>query len=163
MTTGGALINSLPIDPTQIDTSFSSKSELALNKSLDGQSITFAGYVGGPGFTTGPNQLDVSNSNTPGVVDPTNPVVWQYYRSVAEVDAFGDLQITEGNAYSGNNGRAAIKTNSSTYYMTGNDNNGGLSKTQLPETQVGINLVTFAARPGWNHDGGISITLPCAT
>jgi len=25
------------------------------------------------------------------------------------VDAFGHLQITEGNAYSGNNGRAAIK------------------------------------------------------
>jgi hypothetical protein len=141
MTAAGALINSFPIDPTQIVTSFDSKSEMALNKSLDGQSLTFVGYVGGSGFTTGPNELDVSNSNTPGVVDPTNPVVSQYYRAVAEVDAFGDLTVTDGNAYSGDNGRAAIKAND-LYYMTGNDNNGGLSKTQLTTTQVGVNLTT---------------------
>ena len=122
-------------------TSFSSKSELALNLSLDGKSITFVGYRGGTGFVTAPNQLDVSNSNTPGVVDPSNPVVSQYYRAVAEVDAGGRLQITEGNAYGGNNGRAAIKADS-TYYMVGNDNNGGLSKSQLTKTQVGVNLIT---------------------
>ena len=154
ITTGGALLNSLPIDPTMIDTSFSSKSELAVNKSVDGQSITFMGYVGaaGPGSPTGPsgppnnqtaaNQLDVSNGNTPGNIDPTNPSPTQYYRSVAEVDAFGNLTITEGNAYSGDNGRAAMKGGNSLYYMAGNDNNGNLSKTQLPETQVGVNLVT---------------------
>jgi hypothetical protein len=141
MTTGGGLINTLPIDPTQIVTSFDSKSEMALNKSLDGQSLTFVAYVGGPGYATGPNQLDVSNSNTPGLVDPTNPVVSQYYRAVGEVDAFGNLTITHGNAYSGDNGRAAIKANN-LYYMTGNDNNGGLSKTQLLDTQVGSNLIT---------------------
>jgi hypothetical protein len=127
ITSDGFLLGTLPIPSDQIVTSFSSKSELALNRSTDGKSITFGGYRGGPGFVTGPNQLDVSNSNTPGVVDPTNPVVSQYYRSVAEVDAFGHLQITEGNAYSGNNGRAAIKAHS-LYYMTGNDNNGGLSQ-----------------------------------
>jgi hypothetical protein len=142
ITTGGTLLNTFPIDDTQIDTSFSSKSELALNKSSDGLSLTFVGYVGGPGFTTGPNVLDVSNSNTPGVVDPTNPVPSQYYRSVAEVDAFDNLQITDGNAYSGDNGRAAIKGANGFYYTAGNDNNGGLSKTQLPETQVGVNLIT---------------------
>jgi len=141
ITTDGFLIGTLPIPSNQIVTSFSSKSELALNRSTDGKSITFAGYRGGPGFLTAPNQLDVSNSNTPGVVDPTNPVSSQYYRSVAEVDAFGRLQITEGNAYSGNNGRAAIKAHS-LYYMTGNDNNGGLSSNQLSSTQVGVNLVT---------------------
>ena len=140
ITTNGFLLGTLPIPSDQIVTSFSSKSELALNRSTDGKSITFGGYRGGPGFVTGPNQLDVSNSNTPGVVDPTNPVVSQYYRSVAEVDAFGHLQITEGNAYSGNNGRAAIKAHS-LYYMTGNDNNGGLSSSQLTGTQIGINLV----------------------
>ena len=112
ITSDGFLLGTLPIPSDQIVTSFSSKSELALNRSTDGKSITFMGYRGGPGFVTGPNQLDVSNSNTPGVVDPTNPVVSQYYRSVAEVDAFGHLQITEGNAYSGNNGRAAIKAHS---------------------------------------------------
>ncbi len=141
ITPDGFLIGTLPIPSNQIVTSFSSKSELALNRSTDGKSITFAAYRGGPGFLTAPNQLDVSNSNTPGVVDPTNPVISQYYRSVAEVDAFGHLQITEGNAYSGNNGRAAIKSNS-LYYLAGNDNNGGLSSSQLTGTQVGINLVT---------------------
>jgi hypothetical protein len=141
ITPDGFLIGTLPIPSNQIVTSFSSKSELALNRSTDGKSITFGGYRGGPGFLTAPNQLDVSNSNTPGVVDPTNPVVSQYYRSVAEVDAFGHLQITEGNAFSGNNGRAAIKSHS-LYYMTGNDNNGGLSSSQLTGTQVGVNLVT---------------------
>jgi hypothetical protein len=141
ITTDGSLLGTLPIPSDQIVTSFSSKSELALNRSIDGKSITFVGYRGGPGFLTAPNQLDVSNSNTPGVVDPTNPVVSQYFRSVAEVDASGHLQITEGNAYSGNNGRAAIKANS-LFYLTGNDNNGGLSSSQLTGTQIGINLVT---------------------
>jgi hypothetical protein len=137
----GRLLGTLAIPSDQIVTSFSSKSELALNRSADGKSITFMGYRGGPGFLTAPNQLDVSNSNTPGVVDSTNPVVSQYYRSVAEVDTDGHLHVTEGNAYSGNNGRAAIKANS-LYYMTGNDNNGGLSSNQLTGTQAGLNLIT---------------------
>jgi hypothetical protein len=140
LTTDGHRLDTLAIPSDQIVTSFSSKSEVALNLSLDGKSITFMGYRGGPGFVTAPNQFDISNSNTPGVVDPSNPVTSQYYRSVAEVDAHGRLRITEGNAYSGNNGRAAIKGDS-LYYMTGNDNNGGLSKTQLTTTQVGVNLV----------------------
>jgi hypothetical protein len=139
--TNGERIGTLAVPSDRIVTSFSSKSELALNRSVDGRSITFMGYVGGPGFVTAPNQLDVSNSNTPGVVDPTNPVVSQYFRGVAEVDARGHLQITDGNAYSGNNGRAAIKANG-LYYLTGNDNNGGLSTAQLTTTQVGINLIT---------------------
>ena len=142
LSTGGTLLNTLPIDPTMIDTSFSSKSELAINKSVDGLSVTFMGYVGGPGFTTGPNQLDVSNGNTPGLIDPTNPAVSQYYRSVAEVDALGNLQITEGNAYTGDNGRAAIKGGNSLYYMTGNDNSGNLKAGQLTTTQVGVDIVT---------------------
>ncbi len=58
-----------PSPPTsQIVTSFSSKSELGLNISKDGRSVTFMGYLAGV------NQLDVSNANTPGAVDPTNPV-----------------------------------------------------------------------------------------
>jgi hypothetical protein len=65
----------------------------------------------------------------------------QYYRSLAEVDAYGLIQITEGNAYRGNNGRAAFKADA-LYYMTGNDNNGGLSKTQLTTTPIGIDLNT---------------------
>src|ERR1700694_3549016 len=53
----------------------------------------------------------------------------------------GKLRITDGNAYSGNNGRSAIKGSSGAYYLAGNDNNGGLSKTQLLTTQVGLYLI----------------------
>jgi hypothetical protein len=139
--TNGEQLGTLAIPSDQIVTSFSSKSELALNRSSDGKSITFVAYHGGPGFITAPNQLDVSNSNTPGVIDPTNPVSSQYFRAVAEVDANGHIQITDGNVYSGNNGRAAAKA-SGLYFLTGNDNNGGLSSAQLTGTQIGINLIT---------------------
>ncbi len=141
LTTDGERIGTLAVPSGLIVTSFSSKSELALNRSLDGKSFTFVGYRGGPGFVTSPNQLDVSNSNTPGVVDPTNPVTSQYFRSVAEVDEHGHIQVTDGNAYSGNNGRAAIKADGA-YYLTGNNNNGGLSSSQLTGTQVGVDLIT---------------------
>src|SRR4029077_4062869 len=98
--TNGERLGTLAVPTDMIVTSFSSKSELALNRSTDGRSIVFMAYHGGPGFVTAPNQLDVSNSNTPGVIDPTNPVSSQYFRSVAEVDANGHIQVTDGNAYS---------------------------------------------------------------
>jgi hypothetical protein len=138
--TQGKVLGTLAVPTNQLVTSFSSKSELAVNLASDGKSFTFVGYHGGPGFLTAPNQLDVSNSNTPGVVDPTNPVTSNYYRSVAEVDANGQIVVTDGNAYSGNNGRAAFKSGPY-YYLAGNDNNGGLSKAQLSKTQIGLNLV----------------------
>ncbi|HLJ89107.1 MAG TPA: hypothetical protein VKZ53_19970 [Candidatus Angelobacter sp.] len=167
--TNGEQIGTLAVPSSLIVTSFSSKSELSLNRSQDGRSITFVGYRGGPGFVTGPNQLDVSNSNTPGVVDPTNPVVSQYFRAVAEVDEEGRIRFTNGNAYSGNNGRAAFKANG-LYYLTGNNNNGGLSKTQLTTTQIGINLVASTGAellvpgevaplpPNINHIGDFEVT-----
>ena len=102
-------------------TSFSSKSELALNLSNDGRFITFMGYVAPI------NTLDVSNSNTPGAVDPTNPVGTEYARAVAQVNADGLFQFTETNAYSGNNGRAAIQNDSrgvDLLYTAGNAGNG---------------------------------------
>jgi len=141
ITTNGNLLDTLAVPTDLLVTSFSSKSELAVNRSTDGKSITFVGYHGGPGFPTAPNQLDVSNSNTPGVVDPTNPVVSNYFRSVVEIDSVGRITLTDGNAYSGNNGRAAIKANW-LFYLAGNDNNGGLSSGQLTGTQVGVNLIT---------------------
>ena len=65
ITTDGRLINTLPVPTHLLVTSFSSKSELAVHRSTDGRSITFVGYRGGTGFVTAPNQLDISNSNTP--------------------------------------------------------------------------------------------------
>jgi hypothetical protein len=140
LTTDGHLLGTLAIPTDQIVTSFSSKSELAVNRSVDGKSITFMGYRGAPGFPTAVNVFDVSNANAPGVIDPTNAAVGQYYRSVAEVDSHGHLQITESNAYSGDNGRAAIKGNG-LYYMVGNDNSGNLSKKQTTTTIIGEELV----------------------
>jgi hypothetical protein len=140
LTTDGRLVDTLAVPTDQIVTSFSSKSELAVNLSVDGKSITFMGYRGGPGFPTAVNVFDVSNGNTPGVVDPTNASVEQYFRSVAEIDSHGNLQVTEGNAYSGDNGRAAIK-GAGLYYTVGNDNSGNLSKKQTTTTIVGEELV----------------------
>ncbi|HSY96299.1 MAG TPA: hypothetical protein VK793_11825 [Steroidobacteraceae bacterium] len=140
VTTDGHLVGSLAIPTGEIVTSFSSKSELAVNRSVDGKSITFMGYRGAPGFPTAVNVFDVSNANSPGVIDPTNAAVGQYYRSVAEVDSRGHLRITEGNAYSGDNGRAAIKGHG-LYYTVGNDNSGNLSKKQTTTTIVGKELV----------------------
>jgi hypothetical protein len=100
-------------------TSFSSKSELALNLSPDRKSLTFMGYVA-PIDT-----LDVSNSNTPGAVDPTNPVPATIFRAVAQIDRWGSMHFTETNAYSGNNGRAALYNPAiNAFYTAGNAGNG---------------------------------------
>ncbi len=157
ITTDGFLVGTLPIPADQIVTSFSSKSELALNRSVDGKSLTFMAYRGGVGCggttvsLTRPNLLDVSNGNTPGVCDPTNPVFSSdvnnptmptaYYRAVAEVDENGNITYTDGNAYSGDNGRGAIKGGNGLYYMVGNDNNGNLSKAEMKTTVAGMELV----------------------
>lgn len=153
ITTDGHRIDSLAIPTDQIVTSFSSKSELALHLSTDRKSVTFVGYRGGPGFPTAANIFDVSNGNTPGLIDPTNAAAGQYYRAVAEVDAHGHLMITDGNAYSGDNGRGAVK-GGSLYYLVGNDNSGSLSKSQLKTTFVGVDLV---------NDTGAELLVPGQT
>ena len=67
--------------------------------------LTFMGYVAPI------DAIDVSNSNTPAIGDPTNSVGLNFYRAVAQVDQKGQFRFTETNAYSGNNGRAAILSN----------------------------------------------------
>ena len=159
VTTIGTLLGTLAVPSNLLVASFSSKSELAINLSVDGNSLTFMGYQGGPGCgpngaflsPTAPNLIDVSASNTPGICDPTNPVIstdpsnptvpTAYYRAVAEVDAQGKITVTPGNAYSGDNGRAAEKGGNGLYYMAGNDNSGNLSKTQLTTTVPGVELI----------------------
>ncbi|HWF84241.1 MAG TPA: hypothetical protein VG222_05325 [Vicinamibacterales bacterium] len=106
----------------QLVTSFSSKSELALNLSTDKRHLTFMGYVA-PIDT-----IDASNSNTPLVQDPTNPVGETFLRAAAAVDQHGRFWFTETNAYSGNNGRAAILNDhdgAHVLYLAGNAGNGG--------------------------------------
>jgi hypothetical protein len=131
ITPSGFLLNSLEVpnssqkniraESNQLVTSFSSKSEIALNLSTDGKLLTFMGYVAPI------NTIDASNSNTPGVIDPTNPAGVNYYRAVATVNRNGKFTFTETNAYSGNNGRAAILNNSNGanfFYTAGNAGNG---------------------------------------
>jgi hypothetical protein len=124
---------------------------MALNLSTNGDVVTFMGYVAPAGA------LDVSNSNTPGAVDPTNPVSSANYRVVGELDAHGKLHFTLTNAYSGNNGRAAILDNTNgdnALFTAGNAGNGANPQpngiilgagTQIitPETKAGV-----AQRPG---------------
>ncbi len=133
--TNGQMVSSLTVPNSsqglgssadQLVTSFSSKSELALNQSTDGNYVTFMGYVAPVGA------IDVSNSNTPGAVDPTNSgTTTPYYRAVGQVDVNGNYQFTETNAYSGNNGRAAIlNPSSNTLYSVGNAGNGANPEPQ---------------------------------
>jgi hypothetical protein len=125
-------------------TSFSSKSELALNLSTDGRYVTFMGYVARP------NAIDVSNSNTPGVIDPTNPVAGAYYRVLAELDSHGRLRFTETNAYSGNNGRSAALNDShgaSVVYTAGNAGNGANPQPDGVILGAGAQILTPLAKP----------------
>jgi hypothetical protein len=149
-----------------ITTSFSSKSELALNLSTNGSAVTFMGYIASP------NTIDASNGNTPGVVDPTNPDAQAVYRAVAQLDANGRFEFTETNAYSGDNGRAAILDNATgLYYAAGNSNNG--TGTSVPGLiyGTGAQLIAPADKPEQAQKpgsptpvGGFSVTeLPGVT
>lgn len=105
----------------ELVTSFASKSELGLHLSLDGRYLSFMGYVAPV------NAIDVSNANTPLALDGTNPDGQSFYRAVALVDRKGHFRFTETNAYSGNNGRAAIYNNvggAHVFYTVGNAGNG---------------------------------------
>jgi hypothetical protein len=131
---GGVLTPVLALPTTSafndggIVTSFSSKSELSLNLSQNGQYLTLMGYAAPVGA------LDVSNSGTPGAPEPGNPVnayinsltspLNGVYREVAEINANGQVTLTQTNAFSGNNGRAAILANNGVIYMVGNAGNG---------------------------------------
>jgi hypothetical protein len=128
----------------QLVTSFSSKSEIALNLSSDGKYLTFMGYVAPI------DAIDVSNSNTPGVVDTTNPVGENFYRAAAQVDAFGKFHFTETNAYSGNNGRAAILNDldgANYFYTAGNAGNGANPQPTGVVAGAGAQFLTPADEP----------------
>ena len=139
----------------QMVTSFSSKSELALNLSTDRQTVTFMGYLAPI------NALDVSNSNTPGVVDPTNPVAGQDYRVVAELDRSGHFRFTKTNAYSGNNGRAAImntENGARLLYTAGNAGNGGNPQPNGIIIGAGAQIMTADLTPLVHQNPGRSDT-----
>ncbi|RRA50118.1 hypothetical protein D1Y84_11280 [Acidipila sp. EB88] len=130
VTVFGQPINSIPVPSSalpgaggdQMVTSFSSKSEIALQLSTDGNVLSFMGYVAPI------DAIDVSNSSTPMAPDPTNPDgQTPAYRAVASIGLDNQFHFTETNAYSGNNGRAVILNNSygnPFFYTAGNAGNG---------------------------------------
>ncbi len=150
--TDGTPVSTLAIPANLVTTSFSSKSELAANLSPDGTALTFAAYIAPP------NSVDVSNSNTPGVYDPTNSAGGSYYRAVAQVGANGAIQVTPTNGYSGNNGRAVILANG-LYYLAGNSNNGAGTPADVIAS-TGVQLATPGQGPSTSPIpvGNFSIT-----
>jgi len=153
LTTSGALVSSLNVTAAaaaqgiNVTTSFSSKSELAINLSPNSSALTFMGYV------SPINMLDVSNSNTLGHVDPTNPVAsLPFQRAVVQIDATGRLLVTAVNAYSGNNGRAAIlDSGANQYFLVGNAGNGSGTQPTFIVNNTGVQV----AAPG----GGAETTV----
>ncbi len=154
----GELINSLevpnssdrgtPATKDQMVTSFSSSSEMALNLSTDGRVVTFMGYLAPI------NTIDVSNSNTPAAFDPTDPVPGSFSRVVAELDQNGRFNFTKTNAYSGNNGRAAI-LNGNVIYTVGNAGNGSNPQPNGIIIGAGAQIMTAERKPLAAQDPGL--------
>ncbi len=143
--------NGVPPTKDQMVTSFSSKSEIALNLSTDGNYLTFMGYLAPI------DAIDISNANTPAIFDSTNPDGLSAYRVVAQVDQKGKFQFTKTNAYSGNNGRAAIMNNTggaNLFYTAGNAGNGGNPQPDGIIIGAGLQILTpeikamVAQKPG---------------
>jgi hypothetical protein len=142
----------ITVPTSELNTSFSSKSEGALNLSTDGRDVTFMGYVAAP------DTVDVSNANTPAVIDPTNPVPGAYYRAVANLSADGKFTFTETNAYSGDNGRAAIEANvngQSVYYTAGNAGNGSNPQPTGVVLGAGAQIITPSSKPEADQTPGL--------
>jgi hypothetical protein len=151
---GTTVLATFALDPTQMVSSFASKSELALNVSTDRSAVTFMGY------NSKINQLDVSNSNTAGFVDTTNPVTTTVSRAVAQMSlSNAAVTVTPVLAYSGNNGRAAILANGK-YYMVGNSGNGNALGPGLSSLSdlTGVQSIS-ASNPGNGATTAIGIVL----
>jgi hypothetical protein len=134
----------IDVPSSDLVTSFSSKSEGALNLSANGKDVTFIGYVDQP------DAIDASNSNTPGVIDPTNPVPGTDYRAVGQLSQNGKFTFTETNAYSGNNGRAAVEANvngKDYIYTSGNAGNGSNPQPDGVILGAGTQIITPSSLP----------------
>jgi hypothetical protein len=119
----GRPLGTVHVPTDQMTTSFSSKSELAINLATGGQDLSFSGYGAGVGT------FDVSNSSTPGTPDLTNPdLAGSYYRVTGDIDSAGQWTFTRTNSYSGDNERAvALDSADGQFFASGNSNNGNSS------------------------------------
>jgi len=141
----GALLRSFPLTAlsakgTIITTSFSSKSEGSLHRSVNGQFLTYMGYNGAVGAE------GVSNSDTTNpaaqIVPPAQPVT---DRAVALVKFDGSFSVTPENfAFSGDNPRGVISIDGTQFYMAGNADSTENKTTPVtgPGLTIGIRLGT---------------------
>ena len=142
-----------PANGDYLTTSFSSKSELAVNQSTDGRYVTFVGYVAAPGT------IDASNANTPGEIDTTiADSATPTYRAVAQVNSDGRFGFTETNAFSGDNGRAAVLDPedgpNGTIFAVGNAGNGASPEPAAVIDGAGSQILTPADQPESAQDPG---------
>lgn len=150
--TTGATVNSTNLTALiqnklgmNVTTSFSSKSELGLNLTPDGNGVTLSGYIAPAG------QLDVSNANTLYHDDPTCLIFnnGDFQKGIIQVDYLGNVEVTPNNAYSGDNCRAALLGNATDgnayYYTAGSAGNSGSGVTGTTMTMLaqctGIQMV----------------------
>jgi hypothetical protein len=161
---GGQQLSTVQVPTNEMTTSFSSKSELAINLSTDGQSLSFSGY----GAPVG--EFDASNSNTPGSFDVTNPdlqgenstaTAGGVYRVVGNLNSAGRWTFTETNSYSGDNERADLLDSAdNTFFAAGNSNNGNSSPINpilVDGTGAQNYAESFLPESSQNPVGGTSI------
>ena len=130
----------LSVPTSQVVTSFSSKSELALHYTRDqnGGHLVFVGYG-----LAGVGALDASNADAVQGQDVTNPVTfafgteYAFPRTIVALDDRNHLSYTPTVNYGGNNGRAALLGSNGLYYTVGNANNG--------------NAATFGSSTNFTH------------
>ena len=129
----GVVVN---VPGTYLNTSFSSKSELGLNLSTNGTAVTFMAYPAAA------NQLDLSNSATPGNdFSGDTDVAPATFRAIGQLNADGILTPpTEIIDYSGDNARNAILANGS-YYTVG-------ASASANVALAGAEMVTPGVAPG---------------
>jgi hypothetical protein len=119
----GRRLGTVHVPTNEMTTSFSSKSELAINLSTNGHDVSFSGYDASVGT------FDASNSNTPGTIDASNPdLAGPFYRTVGDLNADGRWTFTDTNSYSGDNERADLLDSAdNSFFAAGNSNNGNSS------------------------------------
>lgn len=145
---------SVLVPPTQVVTSFSSKSELAIQVTMDSSGVNhllFTAYGAGyGGVSPGVGALDVSQSDAVSGQDPTNPVTYAFgtnyffHRTIVAIDQYGNFTYTPTINYGGDNSRAALLGSNGLYYTAGNSNNGNAS--------------VFTPDPGSKNDTNPNVT-----
>jgi uncharacterized repeat protein (TIGR01451 family) len=152
MSQEGSVVNSVNLTDAvktqlglDVSTSFPSKSEIALNLTPDGTGVTFMCYLAPV------NAKDISNTDTPYHVDTSNPItgIGAYQRAIVQIDYDGNAQVTPSDAYSGNNGRAAVLAGGN-YFTVGNAGNGSPNGAGLALLSDDTGLQMLAPGAGGN-------------